>query len=144
MWLFTWKCDVTLRTFPTSQLFLRQRDPQETEPRFELGSKLAEGRHSNNVATSADSKFSYPAPLATILNTVQCFSRRNFWAVHVVSTCLPHCEENPIYVFPEKKLRGLIPNFYIHLSVSDLYTPLSFHLFPFRQVSRRIAADIWM
>ncbi len=28
-----------------------------------------------------------------------------------------------IYVFPEKELRGLIPNFHIHVSVSDLYIP---------------------
>ncbi len=34
-----------------------------------------------------------------------------------------HCTENPIYVFPEIKLRGLIPNSYIHVSVSDLYIP---------------------
>jgi len=27
-----------------------------------------------------------------------------------------------IYVFPEKELRGLSPNFHIHVSVSDLYT----------------------
>ncbi len=33
----------------------------------------------------------------------------------------PHCTENRIYVFPE--LRGLIPNSYIHVSVSDLYIP---------------------
>jgi hypothetical protein len=32
-----------------------------------------------------------------------------------------HCTENPIYVFPDMKLRGLIPNSYIHVSVSDLY-----------------------
>ncbi len=31
-----------------------------------------------------------------------------------------HCTENPIYVFPEKELRGLNPDFHIHLSVSDL------------------------
>ncbi len=31
-----------------------------------------------------------------------------------------HCTENQIYVFPEKELRGLSPNFYIHVSVSDL------------------------
>jgi hypothetical protein len=31
--------------------------------------------------------------------------------------------ENPIYVFPEKKLCGLSPNFQIHVSVSDLYIP---------------------
>ncbi len=32
-----------------------------------------------------------------------------------------HCNENPIYVFPEKKLRGLSPNFHIYVSVSDIY-----------------------
>jgi hypothetical protein len=31
-----------------------------------------------------------------------------------------HCNENPIYVFPEKELRGPSPNFHIHVSVSDL------------------------
>jgi hypothetical protein len=31
------------------------------------------------------------------------------------------CKENPIYVLPEEKLRGLSPNFHIHVSVSDLY-----------------------
>jgi hypothetical protein len=29
----------------------------------------------------------------------------------------------PIYVFPEEELRGLSPNFHIHVSVSDLYIP---------------------
>jgi hypothetical protein len=33
------------------------------------------------------------------------------------------CNENPIYVSPEMKLRGLAPNSYIHVSVSDLYIP---------------------
>jgi hypothetical protein len=28
-----------------------------------------------------------------------------------------------IYVFPEMKLRGLVPNSYIHVSVSTLYIP---------------------
>ncbi len=38
-------------------------------------------------------------------------------------TCyfLLHCNENPIYVFPEKELRGLSSNFHINVSVSDLY-----------------------
>jgi hypothetical protein len=35
----------------------------------------------------------------------------------------PHCNENPIYVFPEKELRGPSPNFHIHVSVRDLYIP---------------------
>ncbi len=34
-----------------------------------------------------------------------------------------HCEEGPIYVFPEMKLRGFVPNFRIHVSVSNLYIP---------------------
>ena len=29
--------------------------------------------------------------------------------------------ENPIYVFPEKELRGLGPNIHILVSMSDLY-----------------------
>jgi hypothetical protein len=34
-----------------------------------------------------------------------------------------HCEENPIYVLPEKKLRDLTPNLLIHVSMSVLYVP---------------------
>jgi hypothetical protein len=35
----------------------------------------------------------------------------------------PHCNENPIYVFPEKELRGLSPNFNIrvHSGLSRMY-----------------------
>ncbi len=32
-------------------------------------------------------------------------------------------KKNPIYVFPEKELRGLSTNSYIYVSVSDLYIP---------------------
>ena len=34
-----------------------------------------------------------------------------------------HCIKNPIFVFPEKELCGLSPNFHIHVPVSDLYIP---------------------
>jgi hypothetical protein len=34
-----------------------------------------------------------------------------------------HCNENPIYVFPEKELHCLSPNFHVHVSVSDWYIP---------------------
>jgi hypothetical protein len=37
-----------------------------------------------------------------------------------------HCKdnsENSKQIFPEKELCGLSPNFYIHVSVSDLYIP---------------------
>jgi hypothetical protein len=33
------------------------------------------------------------------------------------------CTENPIYLFPEEKLPGLSPHYYIHVSVSDFYIP---------------------
>jgi hypothetical protein len=42
-----------------------------------------------------------------------------------------HCTENPIYLFPEMQLSGLIPNTYIHVYVSDLYIP-------------RICLHIWL
>jgi hypothetical protein len=43
---------------------------------------------------------------------------------------IPHCNENPIFVFPEKELRSLSPNFHIHVSVSNLYIPrISSHIF---------------
>ncbi len=42
-----------------------------------------------------------------------------------------HCTKNPIYIFPETKLRGLVPNSYINVSVSVLYIP-------------RIGLPIWL
>ncbi len=33
-----------------------------------------------------------------------------------------HSNENLIYEFPEKELRGLSPNFHIYVSVSNLYS----------------------
>jgi hypothetical protein len=51
-----------------------------------------------------------------------------------------HCTENPIYVFPEMKLRGHVPNSYIHVSVSNLYTefPRSVCLFLCSKIDRPI------
>ncbi len=34
-----------------------------------------------------------------------------------------HCNENPLYIFLFWEWRGLSPNFNIHVSVSDLYSP---------------------
>jgi len=47
-----------------------------------------------------------------------------FWnsVVFIDTVIAPlHCKEDPIYLFPEIKLRGLVPGFHIHTSVSDLY-----------------------
>ncbi len=34
-----------------------------------------------------------------------------------------HWTQNSKQIFPEMKLRGLIPHFYVHVSVSDVYIP---------------------
>jgi hypothetical protein len=34
-----------------------------------------------------------------------------------------HWTENSKQIFQDMKLRGLVPNFYFHLSVSDIYIP---------------------
>ncbi len=39
------------------------------------------------------------------------------------TTLQMHCTQNPKQIFPEMKLRGFVPNFYIHVSVSDLCIP---------------------
>jgi hypothetical protein len=36
---------------------------------------------------------------------------------------LTHCKEDPVYVFPEMKMRGLSPNLHTRVSVNDLYIP---------------------
>ncbi len=57
----------------------------------------------------------------------------------VIIWCM-HCKENPIYVLQKKKLRSLSPNFYIHVSVSDLYIPTigMVQLFSCRRMGRPI------
>jgi hypothetical protein len=39
----------------------------------------------------------------------------------LLSTLQRRNTENSKQIFPEKELRGLSPNFYIHVSVRDLY-----------------------
>ncbi len=42
---------------------------------------------------------------------------------HSSITLKRHCTENSKHMFPEIKLRGLVPNSFIHVSVSNLYFP---------------------
>jgi hypothetical protein len=49
-----------------------------------------------------------------------------------------YCTENPIYVFPEMKLRGLVPSSFIHVSVSDFIFPGSICLFGCSKIGRLI------
>ncbi len=58
----------------------------------------------------------------------------------VIDGAVPHCKDNPIYVFLFLELRALSPNFHIHMSVSDLYCifPGSVHIFPCSRIGRLI------
>jgi hypothetical protein len=56
-----------------------------------------------------------------------------------IKTVLGRRKEDSNYVFPEIKLRGLVQNFHIYTSVSDLYIPgigLPILLQPNRQTDR--------
>jgi hypothetical protein len=64
-----------------------------------------------------------PVPPRPCRNESVSGQRSLFTLNSVTSINSPHCPENQIYVFPEKELRGLSPNSYIHVSVSDLYIP---------------------
>jgi hypothetical protein len=67
---------------------------------------------------------------ATITLTGKIFQAyRNVAVSKIPYSYLLHCTENPIYVFSEMKLRGLVPNSYIHIPVRDLYIPGSVCLF---------------
>jgi hypothetical protein len=46
---------------------------------------------------------------------------RRLTDITVVHTLQRHNTENSKQIYPEKELRGLSPNFHIHVSVSDLY-----------------------
>ncbi len=50
-------------------------------------------------------------------------NKRLFVILSVWAALQRHCTENAKQIFAEKKLRGLIPNFHIHVSLSDLYIP---------------------
>ncbi len=41
----------------------------------------------------------------------------------MTGTLQTHRTENSKQIFPEMKLRGLVPNFHINVPVSDLYIP---------------------
>ncbi len=49
-----------------------------------------------------------------------------------------HCKEDSNYVFPEIKLHGLVPNFHIHKSASDLYIPRIGRPICYSQIGRPI------
>ncbi len=56
---------------------------------------------------------------------------------------LLHCKEISIYLFPEKELHGISPNFHIHVSVSDqqYIFPRPVHLFSCSRIGRPIVGE---
>ncbi len=70
-----------------------------------------------------NTKLSLPGSVSlSIVVTVyvyKCESGTSFLWVH---NCIIHCKENPIYVFLFWELRGLTPNFYIHVSARFIFS----------------------
>jgi hypothetical protein len=64
-----------------------------------------------------------PEIINTVLTSTTPYSSVSPMKKTLYCKGITHCIENPIYVFPEKEMRGLSPNFRIHVSVSDLYIP---------------------
>jgi hypothetical protein len=90
------------------------------------------GRHQRQAATSEATAGSYdrnhgrqPLQVATAGSHTSFFLLFPDLFTHVSL----HCIEDLIYVFPEMKLRSLIPNFYIHVSLDHYIFPRSVLLF---------------
>jgi hypothetical protein len=86
-----------------------------------VGSKCDKGRK-GGVAEGAFAKVS----VSLLAARNQQEDTTDFWIPCVFlwrNTVSSHSKENPIYVFLFWELRGLSPNFHIHMSVSDLYIP---------------------
>jgi hypothetical protein len=48
---------------------------------------------------------------------------QEFFVILYFDTAFLHCKQDPINAIQEIKLRCLVPNFHIHVSVGDLYIP---------------------
>jgi hypothetical protein len=51
---------------------------------------------------------------------------------------ITHYKKDPIYIFPELKLRSLIPNFHTYVSVSNLYITRPVHLSCYSKIGEPI------
>ncbi len=100
-----------------------------------------------NHKNSKDEKSHTYTSLTQMVFPKEYFSRRRIvfltlaHSQHPVSTAQHkvHCKEISTYVFLKKELRGLSPNFRIHVSVSDLYIPRIGSLFFCIRIGRLIA-----
>jgi hypothetical protein len=66
-----------------------------------------------------------------LCNVAICPGRREKWLFSCsIRMYVYTATKIQYYVFPEKELGGLSPNFHIHVSVSDLYIPrIGLHIF---------------
>jgi hypothetical protein len=97
------------------------------------------GRRVRCCATCATME--YPAPSGrntgkTVPTSQYAAIEDGYVSFQYLSTNQPHCKENPIYVFPEKELRGLSPGFHIHVSLSNYILPGSVHIFSCSRIGR--------
>jgi hypothetical protein len=76
------------------------------------GNVPATAAESSKVKKAGASNVDFSVALSELMDKV----RENCFYIYTV-----HCNENPIYVFLFWELRGLSPNFHIHVSASDLY-----------------------
>jgi hypothetical protein len=120
------------------------RDPETVAIRFRLPSStlmMAGHRHklSSWVLKLPDLAISPFRHLLSQNFVAGHYATEYFWKnfyfgclVHFSCTflCWQHNKEIRTFVFPEKELRGLSPNFHIHVSVNKLYIPtLGSHIF---------------
>ncbi len=97
----------------------------------------------------ADDLLSMPGK-SHLLSHSNCTQLRRCGQRKTTATLQRHYTENSKQIFPEMKQRGLVPNSYIHVSVSDWYIPRSVCLFCCRKISGPIVGvnksliDTWV
>ncbi len=81
--------------------------------------RLVDSLHGNHLAAHANwPKFRPPCPTELNVRKMPKAETKTLLVV-VPSWCTAHCKEDSKYVFQKIKLRGIDPNFHIHISVSD-------------------------
>ncbi len=99
-------------TFPTIQADMKER-----------------GKFGYAAIIAITSKYAAIIAITSKSTAIISISSKYTAIIAITSTCAPtvarqrHCLENSKQIFPEIKLRGLVPSFHIHVSVSDLYIP---------------------
>jgi hypothetical protein len=116
--------------------------PQIPQCRRMLGSKF--WRFGSTLQICFEKLQTFPSAFTLQLQSDSFQYKLNFWTRKIILNSTvrstAHSTENPIYVIPEKELRGTSPNSYIHVSVSYLQHifPGSVHIFGCSKIDRPI------